>query len=131
MEIAKKFFLSLKAAAELSSGAAEETLPARTKHRSPAQPQGRSQRLRAGTESWITRVVPGRACPQEDAQRTAQSAAYTSQGGASALSACSPVTQPIYWHSIPLLSKLKPLKQTNENLILAVAGFLGTGHNKH
>lgn len=126
-------FLSWKAVAELSSdsGAAEDSLPARTKHRSPAQLQGRSRSLGAGTESWITRVVPGSVFPREDAQRRAQTAVYTSQCGASALSAFSPVTQPIYWHRISLLSKLKLLKQTNANVILAVTAFLGMGHNKH
>lgn len=130
-------FLSGKAVAELSSdsGAAEDSLPARTKPRSPAQLRGRSRSLGAGTAPWITRVVPGSVFPRDDAQRRAQrraqSAVYMSQRGASALSAFSPVTQPIYWHRISLLSKLKLLKQTNANVILAVTAFLGMGHNKH
>lgn len=50
--------------------------------------------------------------------------------GASALSAFSPDTQHIYGHRISLLSKLKLLKQTNANVILAVTRFLDMGHNK-
>lgn len=51
----KRGFLSWKAVAELrsASGAAEDSLPARTKRRSPAQLQGKSRSVRAGTESCI------------------------------------------------------------------------------
>lgn len=122
-------FLSWKEApAELSSaaGAAEDSA-CQDKAQDPAQLHRRSCSVRAGTESWITRVVPGSVFPREDSQRSAQSAVYMSQRGASASSAFTPVTEPIHWHRIPLLSKLTLLKQTRANVILAVAGVMGRG----
>lgn len=120
----KRGFLSSKAVAELSSGAAKDSQPARTKHKPSPAPGKELQ-----SQGWH-RILDHSNCARQCFPSGRCTKCCVHQCGASALSAFSSDTQPIYWHRISLLSKLKLLKQTNANVILAVTGFLDMGHSK-
>lgn len=124
----KRGFLSLKAAAELSCGAAEDSAcPDKAQEPSPAL--GKELQSQ-GWHGILDHPSCARQCFPWGRCTKCTKCCVHEPVGASALSAFSPDTQHIYGHRISLLSKLKLLKQTNANVILAVTRFLDMGHNK-